>query len=87
MPFCIVLTVVVGTSLGWLLVKITRVPYHLRGLVLACCAVGIKKKKNCILFIFFLIFTLKKYMHTKTYIGLHHVIYNKVNEKMFYKVK
>ncbi|XP_047160032.1 protein PIN-LIKES 3-like [Vigna umbellata] len=40
MPFCIVLTVVVGTALGWLLVKITRVPYHLRGLVLGCCAVG-----------------------------------------------
>jgi len=44
MPFCIVLTVVVGTALGWLLVKITRVPYHLRGLVLGCCAVGMNKK-------------------------------------------
>ncbi|XP_068478390.1 protein PIN-LIKES 3-like [Phaseolus vulgaris] len=40
MPFCIVLTVVVGTALGWLLVKITKVPYHLKGLVLGCCAVG-----------------------------------------------
>ncbi|CAJ1948101.1 unnamed protein product [Sphenostylis stenocarpa] len=40
MPFCIVVTVIVGTALGWLLVKITRVPYHLRGLVLGCCAVG-----------------------------------------------
>jgi len=43
MPFCIVLTVVVGTALGWLLVKITRVPHHLKGLVLGCCAVGMNR--------------------------------------------
>lgn len=40
MPVSIFLTVVIGTALGWLLVKITRVPYHLRGLVMGCCAVG-----------------------------------------------
>ncbi|KAL2319912.1 hypothetical protein Fmac_028881 [Flemingia macrophylla] len=40
MPLSIVLTVVIGTALGWLLVKITRTPHHLRGLVMGCCAVG-----------------------------------------------
>ncbi|KAL3009871.1 hypothetical protein AAZX31_07G107400 [Glycine max] len=40
MPLSILLTIIIGTALGWLLVKIARVPRHLRGLVLGCCAVG-----------------------------------------------
>ncbi|TKY68935.1 transporter C5D6.04 [Spatholobus suberectus] len=40
MPLSILLTVIIGTTLGWLLIKITRVPHRLRGLVLGCCAVG-----------------------------------------------
>ncbi|XP_014633421.1 protein PIN-LIKES 1 isoform X5 [Glycine max] len=39
MPLSILLTIIIGTALGWLLVKIARVPRHLRGLVLGCCAV------------------------------------------------
>lgn len=40
MPLSILLTIIIGTALGWLLVKIARVPRHLRGLVLGCCAVA-----------------------------------------------
>ncbi|XP_027336088.1 protein PIN-LIKES 1-like isoform X1 [Abrus precatorius] len=40
MPVNILLTFVVGTVLGLLLVKVTRVPHHLHGLVLGCCAAG-----------------------------------------------
>ncbi|XP_022641611.1 protein PIN-LIKES 3-like [Vigna radiata var. radiata] len=40
MPLNILLTYVIGTVLGLLLVKLTRVPNHLQGLVLGCCAAG-----------------------------------------------
>ncbi|XP_061362918.1 protein PIN-LIKES 3-like [Gastrolobium bilobum] len=40
MPLNVLLTFIIGTALGWLLVKITRVPHHLQGLVLGCCAAG-----------------------------------------------
>ncbi|KAK4266191.1 hypothetical protein QN277_027151 [Acacia crassicarpa] len=40
MPLNILLTFIIGSSLGWLLIKITRVPHHLQGLILACCATG-----------------------------------------------
>ncbi|XP_027337149.1 protein PIN-LIKES 1-like [Abrus precatorius] len=40
MPVNILLSVIIGTALGWLLVKITRVSHHLQGLVLGCCSVG-----------------------------------------------
>ncbi|KAK7277136.1 hypothetical protein RIF29_18286 [Crotalaria pallida] len=40
MPLNILLTFVIGTALGWLLIKITRVPHHLQGLVLGCCSAG-----------------------------------------------
>lgn len=40
MPFNILITFVIGSALGWLLVKLTRAPQHLRGLVLGCCAAG-----------------------------------------------
>ncbi|KAK7350434.1 hypothetical protein VNO77_09072 [Canavalia gladiata] len=40
MPVNIILTVIIGTTFGWLLVKTLRVPHHLQGLVLGCCSVG-----------------------------------------------
>ncbi|KAH1113252.1 hypothetical protein J1N35_006630 [Gossypium stocksii] len=40
MPVNILLTFIIGTAIGWLLVKITKAPQHLRGLILSCCAAG-----------------------------------------------
>ncbi|XP_057458309.1 protein PIN-LIKES 3-like [Lotus japonicus] len=40
MPGNVLLTFIIGTVLGWLLLKTTRVPHHLQGLVLGCCAAG-----------------------------------------------
>ncbi|XP_054807056.1 protein PIN-LIKES 1-like isoform X4 [Prosopis cineraria] len=38
MPLNILLTFIIGSALGWLLIKITRAPRHLHGLVLGCCS-------------------------------------------------
>ncbi|KAK4266188.1 hypothetical protein QN277_027148 [Acacia crassicarpa] len=40
MPLNILLTFIIGSVLGWLLLKLTRAPRHLHGLVLGCCAAG-----------------------------------------------
>lgn len=40
MPVNILITFIVGSVLGWLVVQITRPPVHLRGLVIGCCAAG-----------------------------------------------
>ncbi|KAI5660869.1 hypothetical protein M9H77_20192 [Catharanthus roseus] len=40
MPVNILITFIVGSVLGWLVVHITRAPVHLRGLVIGCCAAG-----------------------------------------------
>ncbi|XP_065854987.1 protein PIN-LIKES 1-like [Euphorbia lathyris] len=40
MPFNILITFILGSALGWLLIKITHPPQHLRGLILGCCAAG-----------------------------------------------
>uniref|UniRef100_A0A5B6ZI90 Auxin efflux carrier family protein n=1 Tax=Davidia involucrata TaxID=16924 RepID=A0A5B6ZI90_DAVIN len=40
MPVNILLTFIIGSALGWILVKITRTPQHLRGVVIGCCAAG-----------------------------------------------
>ncbi|KAL5052771.1 hypothetical protein RYX36_033453 [Vicia faba] len=40
MPLNVLLAFIVGIVLGLLLVKIIRVPHHLHGLVLGCCAAG-----------------------------------------------
>jgi len=42
MPLNVLLTFIIGAALGWLLVKLMRVPHHLQGLVLGCCAAGRK---------------------------------------------
>lgn len=40
MPFNILVTFIVGSALGWMLIKITSPPKHLKGLILGCCAAG-----------------------------------------------
>ncbi|KAE8715884.1 hypothetical protein F3Y22_tig00110159pilonHSYRG00092 [Hibiscus syriacus] len=40
MPFNILMTFVLGTAIGWVLIKTTKAPQHLRGLILSCCAAG-----------------------------------------------
>ncbi|XP_016498500.1 protein PIN-LIKES 3-like isoform X1 [Nicotiana tabacum] len=39
-PVSILITFLFGSALGWILVKITRAPRHLHGLVIGCCAGG-----------------------------------------------
>ncbi|KAA8547622.1 hypothetical protein F0562_004051 [Nyssa sinensis] len=40
MPLNILITFIIGSALGWLLVKITRAPQHLKGLILGTCSAG-----------------------------------------------
>ncbi|CAN4123747.1 unnamed protein product [Withania somnifera] len=40
MPVNILLTFIIGSALGWILVKITATPVQLHGLVISCCAAG-----------------------------------------------
>ncbi|KAM1023913.1 hypothetical protein ACFX2I_037131 [Malus domestica] len=40
MPVNILITFIIGSVLGWILIQLTRPPAHLRGLVLGCCAAG-----------------------------------------------
>ncbi|KAM1844430.1 hypothetical protein ACFX13_018838 [Malus domestica] len=40
MPLNILITIIIGSILGCLLIQLTRPPAHLRGLVLGCCAAG-----------------------------------------------
>ncbi|XP_027917179.1 protein PIN-LIKES 4-like isoform X2 [Vigna unguiculata] len=40
MPFNILITFMLGSTLGWILIKITRPPQQLEGLILGCCSAG-----------------------------------------------
>ncbi|XP_059636423.1 protein PIN-LIKES 1-like isoform X2 [Cornus florida] len=40
MPFNILITFIIGSVLGWLVIQITRAPRHMRGLIVGCCAAG-----------------------------------------------
>ncbi|XP_044510850.1 protein PIN-LIKES 1-like isoform X2 [Mangifera indica] len=40
MPINVLITFLVGSILGWIVVLFTRPPSHLRGLILGCCAAG-----------------------------------------------
>ncbi|XP_022748281.1 protein PIN-LIKES 3-like [Durio zibethinus] len=40
MPLNILLTYLIGSALGWILVKITKTPKHLKGIVIGCCTAG-----------------------------------------------
>ncbi|KAK3029009.1 hypothetical protein RJ639_038212 [Escallonia herrerae] len=40
MPFNILITFIIGSGLGWVVIQLTRAPKNLRGLVVGCCAAG-----------------------------------------------
>lgn len=40
MPLNILITFILGSAFGWIVIQLTRAPSHLRGLVLGCCAAG-----------------------------------------------
>ncbi|XP_017984982.1 PREDICTED: protein PIN-LIKES 3 isoform X1 [Theobroma cacao] len=40
MPLNILLTFIIGSALGLVLIKITKTPEHLRGIVIGCCSAG-----------------------------------------------
>ncbi|XP_010266292.1 PREDICTED: protein PIN-LIKES 3-like [Nelumbo nucifera] len=40
MPFNILLTFIIGSALGWMVIQITKAPSNLRGLILGCCSAG-----------------------------------------------
>ncbi|XP_043708618.1 protein PIN-LIKES 1-like isoform X2 [Telopea speciosissima] len=39
-PLNVLITYLLGSALGWVLIQISRPPSHLRGLILGCCAAG-----------------------------------------------
>ena len=42
MPVNVLLTFIIGSLLGWIVIVITKPPSHLRGLIVGCCAAGNK---------------------------------------------
>ncbi|CAN1818539.1 Protein PIN-LIKES 1 [Linum perenne] len=40
MPVNILITFMVGSALGWMVIQLTKPPQQLRGLIIACCAAG-----------------------------------------------
>ncbi|KAL9229701.1 hypothetical protein vseg_005140 [Gypsophila vaccaria] len=40
MPINILITFIIGSALGWILVKITGAPHNMKGLIIGCCAAG-----------------------------------------------
>ncbi|XVF75688.1 hypothetical protein PTKIN_Ptkin13bG0206700 [Pterospermum kingtungense] len=40
MPVNILITFVIGSALAWLLIRITKTPKHLQGMVIGCCSAG-----------------------------------------------
>ncbi|KAG2324339.1 hypothetical protein Bca4012_038854 [Brassica carinata] len=40
MPINVLLTFIIGSFLGWIVILITKPPPHLRGLIVGCCAAG-----------------------------------------------
>lgn len=41
MPVNILSTFILGSALAWIVIKITRPPKNLEGLILGCCSAGI----------------------------------------------
>lgn len=39
-PVSILLTYIIGSALGWMLVRVAKTPPHLHGLVIGCCSAG-----------------------------------------------
>ncbi|XVE68663.1 hypothetical protein DITRI_Ditri09bG0086900 [Diplodiscus trichospermus] len=40
MPVNVLITFIIGSALAWLLIKITKPPKHLQGIVIGCCCAG-----------------------------------------------
>ncbi|KAK9713389.1 hypothetical protein RND81_06G024300 [Saponaria officinalis] len=40
MPINILITFIIGSILGWILIKVTGTPQNLKGLIIGCCAAG-----------------------------------------------
>ncbi|CAA6661612.1 unnamed protein product [Spirodela intermedia] len=40
MPINILLTFIIGSALGWIIIQITKTPPNLKGLILGCCSAG-----------------------------------------------
>ncbi|XVE68662.1 hypothetical protein DITRI_Ditri09bG0086800 [Diplodiscus trichospermus] len=40
MPVNVLITFIIGSALAWLLIKITKPPKHLQGIVIGCCSAG-----------------------------------------------
>jgi len=40
MPVNVLLTFMIGSLLGWIVIVITKPPSQLRGLIISCCASG-----------------------------------------------
>ncbi|KAL2334141.1 hypothetical protein Fmac_015354 [Flemingia macrophylla] len=40
MPVNVLCTFILGSALGWILIKMTRPPIHMEGLILGCCSAG-----------------------------------------------
>ncbi|KAG0488651.1 hypothetical protein HPP92_007232 [Vanilla planifolia] len=40
MPVNILLTFIIGSAFGWVVIQITKAPFQLRGLIFGCCAAG-----------------------------------------------
>uniref|UniRef100_A0A1D1ZG23 Putative transporter C5D6.04 n=1 Tax=Anthurium amnicola TaxID=1678845 RepID=A0A1D1ZG23_9ARAE len=40
MPVNILLTFIIGSALGWIVIQITKTPANLKGLILGCCSAG-----------------------------------------------
>ncbi|XP_006416347.2 protein PIN-LIKES 1 [Eutrema salsugineum] len=40
MPINVLLTFIIGSFLGWIVIKITKPPSHLHGIIVGCCAAG-----------------------------------------------
>lgn len=59
MPVNVLLTFIIGSLLGWIVIVITKPPSHLRGLILGCCAAGknldnmnVSDFRNCLTCVF-----------------------------------
>lgn len=48
MPINILLTFIIGSALGWIIIQITKTPPNLKGLILGCCSAGKRLFMTCL---------------------------------------
>ncbi|KAL0695016.1 hypothetical protein Bca4012_062196 [Brassica carinata] len=49
MPLNVLLTFIIGSFLGWIVIKITKPPSHLRGIIVGCCAAVLARETPIII--------------------------------------